>query len=80
VGWQLHGSHVDFENDASAFIAVRISGIITQEVLFSTPVRRGFLQEALIGPGKFLADYFQTFGQYRKRAFLAELQIANIIT
>jgi hypothetical protein len=54
----LRGAHVDFEHDAAALIAVWVSGIVAQEVLFSTPVRCGFLQEALVGPGKLLADHF----------------------
>ena len=43
VRGMLRGVHVDFKNDTTALIAVWMSGIIAEEVLFSTPVRCGFL-------------------------------------
>jgi hypothetical protein len=36
-------AHVNLEHDAPAFLSVEVSGVISQEVLSSTPVRRGFL-------------------------------------
>ena len=48
----LRRAHVDFENDATAFLSGRLSCLISEKILLPTPVRGRLFQEALISPGK----------------------------
>src|SRR5690349_11063146 len=72
-------AQMNLEDDAAASLPVRMSRRSAHKVLAPASVRRGFLLETFVGPGKTGANDVQSFHQHGERSILAQFQIADIV-